>query len=502
MLYMLAFNKKEDIILYWDEPTMTLDYDSHPIHQTIQKNWRDNLIPNVVLSSATLPRKEEIMETIDDFRETFPEAQIAEITNYDCKKSIQLINREGYVELPHYLYSEYSDVLVSVKHCIQNKTLIRYFDLTGVLEFIGWVEQNAEMLLVNNRYRISSIIENVEDITMSNIKMLYVNMLGNIIPEKWNKFHSGFCKLRVKKHQSVINLATTDSHTLTDGPTLFIANDISKIAQYYIQSANIPKQVYEALINKMQENKKTNKKIEELETEITEILNAKDNSDKSSSEDSASKTTKKKSTSSSKPVKSESVNLKQDTVNDLRLRIHSIILDPVYTPNTVDHLHKYAPRTAVAGESLQTSANNIQALSVPFTQSISEDVVEEIMNIIDIDESWKLLLLMGIGVFAIHKSVKYTEIIKRLTQEQKLFAIFATSDFIYGTNYQLCHGYIGMDLMNMSQEKCIQSMGRVGRNKIQQTYSIRFRDNYLLYKLFKPDDKKPEVYNMNKLFVH
>ena len=59
-----------------------------------------------------------------------------------------------------------------------------------------------------------------------------------------------------------------------------------------------------------------------------------------------------------------------------------------------------------------------------------------------------------------------------------------------------------MDLMNMSQEKCIQSMGRVGRNKIQQTYSIRFRDNYLLYKLFKPDDKKPEVYNMNKLFVH
>jgi hypothetical protein len=78
--------------------------------------------------------------------------------------------------------------------------------------------------------------------------------------------------------------------------------------------------------------------------------------------------------------------------------------------------------------------------------------------------------------------------------------IIVSSDYIYGTNYQFCHGYIGKDLGEMSQEKCIQSMGRVGRNKLQQDYSVRFRDNALLYKLFQNAENKPEVLNMNKLF--
>ena len=62
------------------------------------------------------------------------------------------------------------------------------------------------------------------------------------------------------------------------------------------------------------------------------------------------------------------------------------------------------------------------------------------------------------------------------------------------------HGYISKDLGNMSQEKCIQSMGRIGRNKIQQDYSIRFRDDELIYKLFNEEQNKPEVVNMAKLF--
>ena len=88
---------------------------------------------------------------------------------------------------------------------------------------------------------------------------------------------------------------------------------------------------------------------------------------------------------------------------------------------------------------------------------------------------------------------------KRLAQEHKLYMIIASTDYIYGTNYQLCHGYIGKDLGSMSQEKCVQAMGRVGRNKLQQDYSVRFRDNELLYKLFQHQDNKPEVLNMNRL---
>ena len=107
---------------------------------------------------------------------------------------------------------------------------------------------------------------------------------------------------------------------------------------------------------------------------------------------------------------------------------------------------------------------------------------------------------MGVGVFSSLKSDRYTEIMKKLAMEQKLFMIIASSDYIYGTNYQFCHGYIGKDLEGISQEKCIQAMGRVGRNKLQHDYSVRFRENDLILKLFQHDDHKPEVKNMNLLF--
>jgi len=131
---------------------------------------------------------------------------------------------------------------------------------------------------------------------------------------------------------------------------------------------------------------------------------------------------------------------------------------------------------------------------------VTEDDIEKIMLIDGIDDIWKLLLMMGIGVFATHDSVRYTEIMKNLAHEQKLYLIIASTDFIYGTNYQFCHGYIAADLEGMSQEKTIQAMGRVGRNKLQHDYTIRFRNDSIIYKLFKHDAFKPEVENMAKLF--
>jgi hypothetical protein len=56
--------------------------------------------------------------------------------------------------------------------------------------------------------------------------------------------------------------------------------------------------------------------------------------------------------------------------------------------------------------------------------------------------------------------------------------------------------------LELTQEKIIQAMGRIGRNNIQQEYSVRFRDDEqikLLFRTFLPEEK-PEVVNMNLLF--
>ena len=89
---------------------------------------------------------------------------------------------------------------------------------------------------------------------------------------------------------------------------------------------------------------------------------------------------------------------------------------------------------------------------------------------------------------------------KKLAEHQKLYLIIASSDCIYGTNYQFCHGYLSKDLQNMTQEKMIQAFGRVGRQNNQMDYTIRIRDVDLIKKLFLPEENKIEVKNMNRLF--
>ena len=121
---------------------------------------------------------------------------------------------------------------------------------------------------------------------------------------------------------------------------------------------------------------------------------------------------------------------------------------------------------------------------------------------LDIDNSYKLLVLMGIGVLIEQHSKPYEEIVKRLAQEQRLYLILASSDFIYGTNYQFCHGFIGKDLPNMTPQKILQSMGRIGRNSSQQDYSVRFRNDTMIDTLFSTPETNTEALNMNTLLIH
>jgi hypothetical protein len=487
MLYMLAFNPKEQIITYWDEPTMTMDYAEHELHAIIQKNWRENLIPNMVLSSATLPQQSEITETITDFCSRFENVNVHEIVSYDCKKTIPMINREGFVEMPHYLYEDYDKILAAVEHCKQHKTLLRYIDLREAIRFIITVtgtgtgtgkgtETSTGTCAKNDRYTLETYFTDMDTLDMAAIKLFYLELLGNIEPARYPELYATLIKSRTKYQESNVNIVTTDAYTLTDGPTIFLADDINKIAQFYIQSAKIPEYVLNDIMEKIQINRSLNEQITVLEKDL-EDAQARGGS---GGEDS----TKKERAVNEEKLSTE-MKTKKEKLDGLRTGIQTIILQPSFVPNTRDHLYKYAARM-----------NHTNA----FTCDISEEIVEQIMNITDVQDYWKLLLLMGIGVFAEHKSTRYTEIMKKLAQNHKLFMIIASTDYIYGTNYQFCHGYIGNDLASMSQEKCIQAMGRIGRNKIQQEYSIRFRANSLIYKLFERDDNKPEVLNMNRLF--
>ena len=473
MYYMLAFNPKEKIILYWDEPTITLDYEEHEFHEIIKNNWAENLIPNVVLSSATLPQPEEIAPTISDFKSRFYDSEkeltpeTHSIISYDCKKTIPLFTREGCVFAPHLLSSDYGKILEISSHCDKYKTLLRYIDLQSIIKFIRFV--NESNCLSSKRYYIERQFPTIESISMTSIKEYYLLILKNIKPECWETVYTKLNEENKLEVNSYIKFVTEDAHTLTDGPAIYLAKDINKMASYCLKLANIPAVVVQDIMQAIQYNSNITEKISELQKQY---------------EDGTKKDEAKENKLSEGRVSNDMKQI-MSKINTLQSCIKSMSLNPMFVPNTYEHRKRY----------------HMEEKQNTFTCDIDESTVEKIMLIDDIEDIWKLLLLMGIGVFTSHKSIRYTEIMKQLAHEQKLYLIIASDDYIYGTNYQFCHAYISKDLMDMSQEKLIQAIGRAGRNRLQQTYSIRFRDNKLIEKLFTSQENKPEVKNMELLFT-
>lgn len=572
MFYMLSFNKAHEIVTYWDEPTITLDYEDHDLHKIIQKNWSENLIPNFVLSSATLPKLHELTLPIADFQERFPNSEIINIVSHDCRKTIPLINNNGYVIMPHYLSKEYPEILEIVEHCEDNLTLLRYFDLKECSEFIRFVQENEYGY---SKARLDRNFASCDDIDMQSIKKHYLKVLKSIVPGGWITIYEHFNNVRIKRinHNNTIDakgnkivkkmvsigpgtvsgtgksdntsdgknidgkciyrtvseqilpsnkiqtssvtslepnsltssvtslepngscaiyITTKDAYTLTDGPTIFLANDVQKVAKFSIQQANIPSTVMKDIVEKIEFNNVINKRIDELDSIIEEekekyvnkmgeCLGGDKKEGKKKDRIAEKKMDRKLDNNDDKNM----TKMKEELLM-LRGMIKTATLNDLFIPNKLSHLNKWAEDKQMFNS---------------FTSDVDDEIIASIMMLKDVEDSWKILLLMGIGVFTQHESIAYTEIMKKLADTQKLYLIIADSDYIYGTNYQFCHGYLSKDLI-LTQEKIIQALGRVGRNNIQQEYSVRFRDDDQVKMLFTKfsSNSKLEVRNMNILF--
>jgi len=121
------------------------------------------------------------------------------------------------------------------------------------------------------------------------------------------------------------------------------------------------------------------------------------------------------------------------------------------------------------------------------------------MNL-SIETNYKILLLMGIGVFntSIEKD-DYNDIMKELADQKKLVFMIAGSEYINGTNFQFYHGYLADDIININQETIIQAIGRVGRKEKNKTFTFRFRDTSVIKSLFVKENYIESI-NINKLF--
>ncbi len=464
MNYMLAFNDESKLLWYWDEPTITLDYSEHSFHDILKKNWENNVISKIILSSATLPNETEIMPVLEKYKQKFNGETIS-IISYDCKKTIPLINSKGKVIVPHLYYDDYISFKKCVRFLEKNKTILRYVDLNKICEFIIYINQNIEF---PSMLAIDKYFSDINDININNIKLYYLRLCKIIKEEDFTLFKSYSKNKNI--YDSCIKITTNDAYTLTNGPTIFMTNDVEKMALFYLKASNIPNKELDNILEIIDENMEYKSELEKIMKDEKERL-AKIND---------------KILDSGRESDQELKFQKQFNKRFAHItsKIKRVQLNSKYIPNSHEHYEFWHNKD---------KPDNV------FTSSIDDEDVEKIISL-DVNKEWKILLLMGIGVFTKFTDVKYLDVMKKLAEQQKLYLIIASSDYIYGTNYQFCHGYLAKDLVNLTQEKMIQALGRVGRKNIKNSYTIRIRDNNVINKLFLEEENKIEVENMNKLF--
>jgi len=472
-----------------------------------------------------------------------------------------VLGQTGYCVLPHLLFADFRELLESVQHFKENKTLLRYLDLAEISRFIQTVATGDQVAAYFGN--------DISAITMTSLKLYYLELLEEVEEEAWPGLHAYFTGIQKPKFargnskgeeihkirsmtefstystpsvtnatgglvggsNSVVNggsnsissgsasilkgrgtvvkgggelrrcssvivestvnettnktknsnpsvtnpfagilFTTEDAWTLTDGPTIYIAENVENIGLFYIKQTAIPKFETDEIMRKIGVNSALQKKIEALEHDIEDKKGKDTEKDKKVERDAFSREVKEL---------DKQLTMVREQIESVRMRMD-------YVPNTADHMEKF-------------SVPRVDGLS-PFCPNIGETDIVRIMEL-DIDNYKKVLLLLGIGVFTLSAKSAYLELMKEFATEQKLYMILASSDYIYGTNYAFCHGVVSKDLIGMTQQKTIQAMGRIGRNVVQQDYTVRFRNDAIIRNLFLPaTGGNREAINMCRLF--
>lgn len=443
MEYMLEFNDEKNIILFWDEPTITMDYDDHPLHSSLKYIWNINKISKIIFSSATLPKNLEPL--IENYKNKFKEGQHFKVESFDEITNIKLIDSYSNVVMPHNIFN-------TIDEC---KTFIHDYG-KEFMKFLSVSECSNYILDSSYLSEFSSI--DITTITSIQIKEFYFNVLSK----------------ELNKHIFKTNLSsnilfTTESASeIKYGPALYINNYIDKYIEELITYCNFNKNVYDTISKNIEYNTGLTLKINKLRNILEDKL-AKDINNENKMKDQRFD-----------PITKELIH-KIETMEKMEKKIQ---LDEIYIPNTKEHYTKWS------------SKNNYNNSNV-YKSSIEEKYIRLIMNL-DVEKNYKLLLLLGIGIFHKNNNV-YNTIMKELADNKQLMLIISNSDYIYGTNYQFSHGYLSSDIENITKEKLIQAIGRVGRKEKNKLFTFRFRNNDHIKMLFEHNISKEGI-KMNSLF--
>jgi hypothetical protein len=466
MLYMLSFFDQNNIILVIDEPTITMDYATHELHSSISTIWKVNVIKHIVLSSATLPNESDLAPMIEKFKNKFENGVVHYIETSDETTNITLLDETGNVIMPHTTFTTYDDIIRFID--LHGKSHMKYMSVVECSVFILYV---SRAVTDNIEEMCRAHFGTIDKINSLSIRKYYYELIQKINPLEYQSIIKGYLAYRRSAQFEVgVDITSKHSYTLTYGPTIFLCKNIQEWVDYFIKTSGIHFSVYDELEKVISYNNNLMDKISKKQ-KLLEDKTAKD-------AENENKMKEQRFDPEIKRLIGE--------IETLERAYKPLKLNNVDIPNTREHFTRWN----------STKYENSSA----FTSNISDEYVRKIMNL-TLDTKYKILMLMGIGIFNPEENMgDYNDIMKELAEQKYLMCIIASSDYIYGTNYQFCHAYLTEDMSEMmTQEKIIQAIGRVGRKEKNKKFTFRFKSNKMIEKLYIKQNTI-ESDNMNRLF--
>ena len=482
MYYMKSFHALENIVVFWDEPTIGLDVEHHELHGAVKQIWDTNLIPNVILSCATLPKEEEIGNILSSFKNKFQDVQSEYIESYDQTTNLMIYDEYGNIVMPHMYFAVYEEMRSFLVY--QGRKYFKFYNCNECAKFLLYYDKYVDSSYIQTHFAT------MDSFSLNHIKETYLSCLMGIPPEKWVSLcehYETMYPLRSEPHPEIgCELTTKHARSLTNGPSLYISDNIQNICKYLLHIAKIEPKVLQTIAAKIKDN-----------VQVSELLAKK----RRDYEDKIEKFKDNEKVMEEMRFPQDIMDLHRE-ITTMEGQIHALHIDAKFQPNRRDHYQKW-----------HQHAENYDESDV-YTSHVDDDSIKKVMQLYTIHELYKMLLLMGIGIFSNEimpcagsnaDTVKeennaYVERMKVLAEEKSLYLVIANSDYIYGTNYQFSHCYLGKDMKNMSQEKIIQCIGRIGRQERNKHFSFRFRSKEQINVLYRIPEESVEAKNMNALF--
>ena len=318
MLYMMSFFETNDLVLFWDEPTITMDYEHHVLHDSITKLWTVNKIPNIVLSSATLPNQPDLKEICDKYKIKY-EGEVFYVESIDETTHITLLDTTGQIVMPHKVFSDdYAGILQFIeKHGLSH---MKFLSLTECSEFILFFANKYSTIkeMINRDY------VTISEVNSQNLRMLYYKVIQAL--PSWNYDLSDYVKSHVVPSLNVTNLLVTESsHTLTHGPTIYLCENTQYWIDFFVKNSGIHESTLTELEKKLESNQVLLEKIFRIRKDI-EDKTAKD-------EGNENKMKEQRFDSATKTLIQEA-----DTLEKM---LKPVQLHPSYIPNSREHFDKW-----------------------------------------------------------------------------------------------------------------------------------------------------------------